>query len=203
MSMTTSPPRLITVDELVRLSARHYRVEVVDGELRIQDIEDMQPVGGTHVIVISNIYDLIKPYVKQHQLGLFLTDGLAYLLDARTEGLKGSRVPDSSFIRQGDLNRDWDLDRPYPGHPTLAIEVISPSESGDDILAKTGDFLDYGTEQVWVVYPSQRELFQYFADGRVRRYRGDDVIDVDALFPGLVLKLADLFVLPELRDQEG
>jgi Uma2 family endonuclease len=198
--MTNAPPRLITVDEFMRLAAQHYRVEVADGRVQIQDIEDMHPVGGTHVIIIGNIYDLIKPYVKQNALGLFLTDGLAYLLDARADGLKGARVPDLSFIRKRNIARGWELDRPYPGHPDLAIEVVSPSEGADDILAKVGDFLDYGTEQVWVVYPGQRELHQYFADGSVRRYRDDDLVDVSGLFPGLTLKLSDLFVLPEVGE---
>ena len=198
--MTNAPARLVTVDEYMRLAERHYRVEVVDGELRIEDVEDMHPVGGTHVIVISNIYDLIKPFVKHHELGLFLTDGLAYLLDETAEGLKGSRVPDVSFIRQEAIVRDWDVDRPYPGHPTLAIEVVSPSEGADDILAKVDDFLEYGTEQVWVVYPGQQELHQYFNDGRLRRYRDDALIDAAALFPGLTIRLSDLFVLPKLGE---
>lgn len=198
--MSSAPPRPITADELMRLSAQHYRVEVVDGVLHIKDIDNMHPVGGTHVIIISNIYDLIKPYVRQHKLGLFLTDGLAYLLDERADGLRGARVPDLSFIRQKAIVRQWDMDRPYPGHPDLAIEVISPSEGADDTLAKVDDFLEYGTEQVWVVYPGQRELQQYFADGSVCRYRGDDLVDVSALFPGLTLKLSDLFVLPELGE---
>lgn len=195
--MATAPPKPITVEEYTRLAAHHYRVEVVDGALRIED-SDMHPVGGTHVLVIGNIYDLIKPYVKQHQLGLFLTDGLAYLLNQSAEGLKGSRVPDLSFIRQESIARDWDIDRPYPGHPDLAIEVVSPSESADDILEKVDDFLEFGTAQVWVVYPGQRELHQYFADGRVQRYRGNELVVADGLFPGLNLRVSDLFVLPDL-----
>ena len=35
--MTNAPARLVTVDEYMRLAERHYRVEVVGGDLRIED----------------------------------------------------------------------------------------------------------------------------------------------------------------------
>jgi Uma2 family endonuclease len=195
--MTTSPPKLISVEELMRLSARHYRVEVVNGELRIKDADDMSP-GFMHALVIKRLYDLLNPFVNSQRLGYVFSDGLSYFLDTDSMSVRHSRIPDLSFIRAGRIPKDYDLSRPFPGAPDLAVEVVSPTEPGTEIEEKLEDLLRYGAKQAWVIYPERRSMLQHFPDGRAHRYVSEDVIDVDALLPGLVLKLADLFVLPEL-----
>ena len=40
--------------------------------------------------------------------------------------------------------------------PDLAVEVISPSETADDVRAKVRDFLAAGTQLVWTVHPRTR-----------------------------------------------
>ncbi|HKR97084.1 MAG TPA: Uma2 family endonuclease, partial [Candidatus Angelobacter sp.] len=50
-----------------------------------------------------------------------------------------------------------DLDRsPVDGAPALAVEVISPSNSAQDMAKKTQQYLAAGSKIVWIVYPSLR-----------------------------------------------
>lgn len=199
--MTAAPSKPITVDEYMRLAEQHYRIEVVDGMLHIKDAEDMSP-GFMHALVIKRLYDLLNPVVERQRLGYVFGDGLSYFLDAETLSVRDSRIPDVSFIRAGRIPPDYDLSRPFPGAPDLAVEVVSPTEPGAELDAKVDDLLHYGAAQVWVIYPERRSLLQLFPDGRARRYTSDDVIDTEALFPGLTLRLSDLFVLPELGDTQ-
>lgn len=185
---------LISEDDLMRLGS-DARVEIVDGELVY-----MLPVGGLHVFVVNNTYDALKPIVKEKKLGYLFTDGLIYRMFGTSESIRGARVPDVSFIRKANIPQDWDLHLPFPGAPDLAIEVISPGDDAVDVLKKVREYFSKGTEQVWLMYPDEKEVHQYFRDDpdAVRVYTGDKLIDAEVFFPGLKLVTSDLFMLPEL-----
>jgi Uma2 family endonuclease len=187
--------KLITEAELMALGS-NARVEVVDGE-----VVEMAPVGLEHQFVGGNFYDPLRAFVKQHDLGFVFYDGLIYLLDPNEKHLRGARVPDVSFVRKGLLPKDWNIKRPFPGAPTLAIEVVSPDDDAEDLLKRTRDYLRAGSEQVWIAYPSEREVHQHKRGAdTVRIYTQDtDAIEVEGLFPGLKLTLAEIFALPNLE----
>jgi Uma2 family endonuclease len=187
--------KLITEAELMALGS-DARVEVVDGE-----IVEMAPVGMLHQFVGGNIHDPLKAFVKEHDLGYVFYDGLIYLLDRNATHLRGARVPDVSFVRKGVLPKGWNIERPFPGAPTLAIEIVSPDDDAEDLLKRTRDYLRAGSEQVWIAYPSEREVHQHKRGAdTVRVYAKDeDVIDVEGLFPGLSLTIGSIFALPELE----
>lgn len=185
----------ITEAELMALGS-NARVEVVEGE-----IVEMAPVGMLHQFVGGNIHDPLKAFVKKHDLGFVFYDGLIYLLNQEGQHLRGARVPDVSFIRKGMIPKGWNIERPFPGAPTLAVEVVSPDDDAEDLLKRTRDYLRAGSEQVWVAYPSEREVHQH-KNGvdTVRVYAKDaDAIDSADLFPGLTLTIAEIFALPELE----
>ncbi|MDX2162754.1 MAG: Uma2 family endonuclease [bacterium] len=198
MTPTAVTARSVSEAELLYAAARHHRVEVVDGQLIITDIEAMHPIGGLHIIVGENLHDILKPFARQNQLGYVFGDGLLYLLDKDDSGLKGARVPDLSFIRKTNLRTAWDVQRPYPGFPDLAVEIVSPGDEAEELSARVSDFLNAGTDEVWVIYPNRRELLRYRRDDNaIRRYQADDLLDAAPLFPGLVFALDGLFTLPE------
>ena len=63
------------------------------------------------------------------------------------------------------------------------------------------DYLDHGTEEVWMLYPSRKELHQYRRDEQaVRVYYEHDEVETP-LFPGLKLGVSALFVIDE--DEEA
>ena len=110
-------------------------------------------------------------------------------------------MPDVSFVRKGLLPKGWNIERPFPGAPTLAVEVVSPDDDAEDLLKRVRDYLRAGSEQVWIAYPSEREVHQHRRGADVVRVytQGDDVIDTADLFPGLTLTVSAVFALPELK----
>ncbi|MEL6151285.1 MAG: Uma2 family endonuclease [Chloroflexota bacterium] len=165
--------------------------EVVNGEIVVTD---MSAASFTHSLVIDNILDLLKTHARKHNLGVVLGDGLTYTLSLVGETIRSARIPDVSFIRRENLNTDFDFDRPYPGKPDLAVEVISPTEHADETQQKIRDYPAAGTEQVWVVYPRQKSLHQYVNGEKVITiYNEGDTFTPEALFPGLEIKIAALF----------
>lgn len=198
--MTANPQArlsVITEDELIRLDSEGKFFEVANGEL-----VPMSPVGYEHSELTFHVAKLLDSIVRDRKLGYVHPDNLIYVLARNeAEGLEIARIPDVSFIRRGRSPKDFDRKRPFPGAPNLAVEVISPSETETVTLAKVRDYLRYGSEEVWVLFPDAQEVYQYRSSDpkTIHVYTGDDVIDTTALFPGLMLKTSDLFVLPELE----
>jgi Uma2 family endonuclease len=187
----------ITLQDLLRLSAKEGRFEVIDGE-----IVEMSPVGFRHVIVAGNAYRVLYDFATPQKLGYVCTDNLIYILHVDPEtGIRKTRIPDASFIRKGRLPKDFDLGLPFPGAPDLAVEVMSPDDSAPELLAKIRHYFAYGTEQVWVLYPDQRELHQHIRGvNQIRIYGENDTLRAESLFPGLEIKIKDLFALPDVED---
>jgi Uma2 family endonuclease len=92
----------------------------------------------------------LDDFVQQHQLG-----GVTVENDFRLAP-DIVRNPDVAFVRAERLS-EMDVDRsPIESVPNLAIEVISPTNSAEDMLTKVHQYLDAGCQAVWVFYPSLR-----------------------------------------------
>ena len=180
----------VTLEDLMKLG--DARVEVINGV-----IVEMAPMGGLHQIIAGNISDSLYNFVNTGELGAVFFSGLLHLMNEKTEHLRSAFAPDISFIRSENIPADWNLSLPFPGVPDLAVEVISPSENAFDVQTKIRTYLDKGMEQVWVVYPAIREIYQYRrGEQTVRIYTGSEQIDTESLFPGLILTLDAIFKLP-------
>lgn len=188
----------VTEEELNRLDEAGRWVEVVDGELVEIDTDAM---GYTHTAVISNVYDLLKPFVKANDLGYVHGDGLKYILAVSEDGIETSRTPDLVYLRKGRIPKASERDRPFKGAPDLAVEVASPGQSAPVLLKKVTDYLDHGTEEVWLLYPARKELHQYRRDEQAVRVYHEHAEVETPLFPGFKLSVSALFVIDE--DEEA
>ncbi|HUG92027.1 MAG TPA: Uma2 family endonuclease [Planctomycetaceae bacterium] len=107
-------------------------------------------------------------------------------------GLK--RRPDCAFVpfdrwpaatvAAGD---SWNL------APSLAVEIVSPTNTADEIQGKIEDYLSYGVDLVWVVYPSQRKVYVYRDTTAAEILDDAGVLDGGDAVPGFNIAVADLF----------
>lgn len=108
-----------------------------------------------------------------------------------------SRRPDLAFVSAAK----WPLNRRAPRVaawaivPDLAIEVISPTNTGPAHVAKVQEYLQAGARLVWVMFPLQGELHVHDAanPGLIRRLLVGDTLDAEPVIPGFRLPLATLF----------
>lgn len=194
----------VTEDDLMRLGP-DVLAEVMQGELIISGSKEgitMAPVGFLHGLIAGNVYDVLKAFVREHKLGYVQGDGVLYILETDDSGgVRTALVPDVSFVRKERIPSDFDLTRPFPGAPDLAVEVISPSETAADVLAKVDAYLDAGTGQVWVLYPQRGELYLYARSAGktvVQLHSGSDRMMVEDVLPGLEIVTETLFALPDV-----
>ena len=104
---------------------------------------------------------------------------------------KQVRKPDVSVILRSRLSQG--LPRGIcPFAPDLAVEVVSPNDSFEDIADRARDFRLAGTPLVWVAYPKHRSVYVHSANG-IREFGPDDVIDAEPVLPGFQAKVGDFF----------
>ena len=110
--------------------------------------------------------------------------------------------PDVAFVSHAR----WPRDRPAPREaawdvvPDLAVEVVSPSNSANEVIDKLHEYFQAGVQRVWVVYPKTSEVYVYEAPQRVRIFGRTDELDGGAILPGVRLPMAHLFTLEPQAD---
>lgn len=80
--------------------------------------------------------------------------------------------------------------------PDLCVEVVTPTDFGDEQEAKIEEYFQAGVRLVWVVYPRQQRVYVYDSPTQIRRLTRDDTLDGGAVIPGFRLPLVELFLLP-------
>ena len=181
----------LSLDDLLAMS--DSRIEIIDGIMH-----DMSPVGVLHHLIAGNIFRILDTFVLHAGSGSVFMDGLIYLMHSETTGLRDAFVPDVSFIHVDRIPEGWQIARPFPGVPTLAVEVMSPDDKAETIEVKVQTYLSKGSEEVWVVFPEASTVNQYHRSqpDNVRRYSGSAQINTSTLFAGLDLTTDQIFELP-------
>ena len=103
------------------------------------------------------------------------------------------RAPDVAYISRERYSGP--MPEGYPElAPDLAVEVRSRGDRAGEVLAKVADWLSAGTTLVWVIDPAREVATVYRSDGTVAVLGLEDALSGEALLPGFVLSLRELFL---------
>lgn len=172
---------LLTFEEFERLPEHDEpgKLELLDGELI-----RMPPAFFSHMDIAMRLYDLLKVEVARlHSQGLALNLGRVAIETGYHLGAS-FLIPDVSIIHTGQK-----IDRYPEGAPALAIEVISKSNTVEEMHGKIACYFANGAKEVWVFHPRTSTATVYFGDRSVEM-RGALTSE---LFPGLSIQLAEIF----------
>jgi len=135
MSTTT----LMSWEQFLDLEETDSKQELLDGELI-----SLPPAKLVHMEIIHRIYDLLKSILRGYRVWM----ETGYRLR------RGWLITDVSVTRPDHSVADgW-----MQGAPTVAIEVVSPTNRPAYIEKKTAVYLEEGAAEVWVVYPENRSM---------------------------------------------
>lgn len=173
--------KLLTADEFMELPLDH--VELVRGK-----VVQLMPPLFIHGLCASNIDFALKTWARRTNAGLVTTEA-SFRLGQDPEVV---RAPDVCFV-----TFDWlegkAIDSYIDGAPTLAVEVKSKSETLDSLLDKAAEYLQAGSEQVWIVQPGRQRVLVLSADESEISYRVGESISGGEALPGLDLPVAEVF----------
>jgi Uma2 family endonuclease len=129
----------------LQLQTDTVRYELDEGEL----ILTPSPTPR-HNLVSFKLRRALSSFVHQHSLGT-VTSEVDFRLAPNVV-----RKPDVAFIATPQMTH-FDLDQsPIEAPPSLAIEIISASNLAQDTAKKVRQYLDAGSQAVWLVYPALR-----------------------------------------------
>lgn len=175
----------VTADQLLEMPDDGMRRELVRGEVRV-----MSPAGGRHGRVGARILSRLDSFVEANGLGVVFNSDTGFRLSSDPDTV---RMPDVSFVAQSRMDEIGDVDRFLPGAPDLAVEVVSPSDSFNDVDEKVAEYLAAGCKLVIVVNPRRRTATIHRSPTDVRPLTENDAIDGGDVVPGWTLPLRDLF----------
>jgi Uma2 family endonuclease len=159
--------------------------EVIDGRV----VE--KAIGVYEYWLAGLIYGVLDRYAEANPVGRPVIE---MIFDLRPH-FDRERRPDVAFV---SFER-WASDRRLPREPSwavipdLAIEIVSRTNTADQVAEKLEEYFHSGVRQVWVVYPVQSKVYVYTSTTAVRILAPGDELDGGEVLPGLRLSVADLF----------
>jgi len=141
-----------------------------------------------HNLISFRMRTALAAFVQKFALG-FVTGEVDFRLSINT-----FRKPDVAFIASSNLGA-MDLHHsPIDFAPTLAVEIISPTNLAQDTAKKIRQYLDAGAKQAWIVYPALRLIEIHSRDGKRDVVHPASLTEAQ-LFggPSFTLSLVDLF----------
>ena len=79
--------------------------------------------------------------------------------------------------------------------PAFAIEILSKSESFEEIERKLQDYFDVGVQLVWYISPRSKKIYAYSARNMVKIFATGDVAVADPVLPDFSVDIDKLFTI--------
>ncbi len=144
-----------------------------------------------------------KPAMKQDEIflasfliRLFITteafkrgDDLLPRTDSYVDGSR-KRVPDLAYFTADQKRATRRGERVKT---LFAIELLSDSESFEDVTDKVQDYFDAGAQLVWYIAPRQRRIYVYTSATESVVYKDNMPISAAPLLPDFQFVTSDLF----------
>lgn len=178
-------PTLLTPDDLLAMPDG-------DGYELLDGIPVEKNVGAQSDEIALGIGSFLRDFVLTHKLGRVFGSQTGY----RCFPNRPIRVrrPDVSVVLHGRLPNgvvpEGDISIP----PDLAVEVISPNDTFEEIEEKVADYFSAGVKLVWIVSPKSRTVLVRRPDNTAAVVPESGELVGESVIPGFACKVANLFV---------
>jgi Uma2 family endonuclease len=185
MSITLSTPgsSLLTAEEFWA-SPLCRNAELVDGK-----VVEVSPVGFEHGDYAANLIFFLQGFVRRTRIGSIVTE-TGFKLRSNPDLV---RAPDVAFIEASQVPTGPARRGFIDGAPALAVEIVSPHDAWGDVEDKVNQYLEAGSQLVWIVEPQHQTLTVRSVDEAPQVLRRGDTLYGGEVLPGFELNLTDLF----------
>jgi Uma2 family endonuclease len=160
--------------------------EIVAGERK-----ELAPMSAREVGLASLLVSYLVIDGLERGLGRAVSE---MLFDLRPH-LDRSRRPDVAFVSYDRWPRSRLIPRinAWPVVPDLAVEIVSPTNTFDEVIEKMQEYFQAGSRLVWVVIPGPREVYAYTSPTGVHIFTRADELTANPVLPEFRLPLEKLF----------
>jgi len=154
-------------------------LELIDGEITEVVSNGKSSALGAYICGVMVVF------ARQNNLGYVTgADGGYQIGDERY-------IPDCAFVsKQRQAKPSSEAYNPIP--PDLAVEVLSPSNTPEEIALKVDNYLRAGVV-AWVVNAETQRVIVHRPDAPPKIYGINDTLDGGNVLPGFTLPVRDIF----------
>jgi len=177
--------RHLTAEDVERMGSAGERMELIDGVLR-----EKEGVSLRHGEIELEISGPLRAHVKRHGLGRVYPSDTQFIVLRDPDKIL---IPDVAFVRADRLPPESERWRIAPFAPDLAVEVMSPHDSYEEVAEKVELYRRAGVPLLWLVQPRRRAVEVHPLGRESRLLREGDVLDGGDVIPEFRLPVADIF----------
>lgn len=100
---------------------------------------------------------------------------------------------DVAYVSAEAVSIQTDDTTMFDGPPVLAVEILSPSNTHQEVTDKVQDYLSVGVALVWVIDTDFRTVTVYRPDAEPVLFNRTQTLPADPVLPGFYCPVADLF----------
>jgi len=183
--------KTITYQEYLAMPEMKQRYEIIDGEIIMCPAPTFD-----HQWIAGNIFEVLRPFVRQRKLGAVLDAPLDVVV---CHDPLRTRQPDIlylSFERSGKTLAELRAMPALEIPPDLTVEVLSPGNTRREMRDKLQDYINIGVRECWLVSPEAQtvEVLRLSSEGAttVNLFGIDDTLRSEVL-TDFSLKVEDIF----------
>ena len=186
---TTVLPRTMTTEELLAMPDDGVERWLIRGMLREKP---MTVRNRFHSILVATVCFVLENW-RQSQ-----PEPRGAVL-ASEAGFRLQRTPDSTvsidvaYVSAEVASRSDADTTLMNGPPLLAVEILSPSDTQEEIDEKIDAYMQAGVALVWVIDPHDQTVLIYRPGKATEFVNNSQELSGDPQLPGLRVRVADLF----------
>lgn len=136
LSKSNSKARVRSEESINRFLLKNDRYEYINGNLEKKNMPNAKHSGIAGRLVIE-----LGIYLKKYKIGRVYNE-------AHFQIGKDKRIPDVAFVETAKIPVDGEPEKFWDFAPTLAIEIVSPTDFYQDVLEKIDDYFAAEVKQV-------------------------------------------------------
>lgn len=190
-----------TMEDFLRAeaeAAEGTRLALIDGEI-VEWGANMTTRNSRHSTTMAQIVYFLKVWLEVHQeiIGLITTGEARCRLRMDPEIVVGLDV--AFFRGQEHVVAAYAGDS-FEGPPQVAIEILSGSDTHENVVDRLRVFFDCGVPQVWIVDPDLRNVTIHRPSGEAAIFAAKQILTAEPELPGFQVAVESLFPkAPSLR----
>lgn len=177
--------KLLTADDLLRLSAEGVRGELVRGVLH-----ETMAAGHRHGQIVVNLATELNLFARAKRLGTVVASDSGVWLEREPDTV---REPDVAYTSADKIPLDAEIDGYAEAVPDLVVEIVSPSDSRRWARDRAQMWLGHGAPLVWIVHTDTRTIDVYRPDSATSTLHEDDSLNGQDVLPGFTCSVSSTF----------
>lgn len=141
-----------------------------------------------HGVIIMRLGSYLTDFVTAHALGIVCAPRTTFAV----VGSPSTREPDLAVVARAHVPANLDTEADFA--PDVAVEMVSRTDTFGMVAAKVQQYLDSGTQIVWVVRPETRAV-EVYRPNSVPSMISSGVLVGDPVLPDFRVAVEDIFAV--------